>query len=543
MENRQENTGIFSPVRMIVLEPMLSAVAILVLTVLTDNLTAAYLGTSLMFYALSYGAFSVAGRKRISRVVRMYHDNLFYVNCKDYLWSTLGKSLLMTLVPTFFLLFFGGRAAEMLKGTVKAGLPLFVCAFCLPVTAAGGVFSGFNEGMRREKTVRVFDMFYSVVSPVLLVLFGILGYRYGMKIDALLYTNDCAGTYAALFATAGILLAGIIRMGVLFITVRRVLKKLAPLHETGKPKYMGEKSPYLKVAWQEMLALVMLPAIILVGSAVFSNSSEQSSAELLGLFYGHYLPYIVLFGVTGALSGIGRALALFTKTQEEEGEPSQSGEKFYELLHMQCIVSFPVGTFLMALAPCIEGGIFLRKNQTAELLLTLGGFAGALLSLGIALGILLVLSKRQLPLFLCALAGAIFSVVAAVLTTVVLGRGIFGMVAALLIFGLIFNLVAVLMLKVIFGIRRRPIFLMMVRPFIVSAISALIISLVSMGLKYLVGEIPACVISVFLGSVLYLIMLSVFRGIEEAELRAIPGGRLLEKISARSRRGKGIRNP
>ena len=537
MKNRRGKHVALSTTQSLIILPLFLFCTLLVLTRLTDHMTPAYLGTALMIYMIGYCA-SIACRTRVTTVVRMYFNNQFFLNCRDYLNASLYKSLALFALFSLLLILFGASLSTLLTGTTKGRLVFYMLVLLLMLTAAESVISGFIAGMGKKRTQVTYDMIQAVTATALMVVLSLFGYRYGTKVDALLYTADCAGLYAAFAGIAGIAIATFIKLLFLFLTKRRILKKLSPLHETGKPKYLGEASPFFKAIGSELLISVTLPVSILFGTTVYIRTNLTSSLLDLGIFYGRYLSYVMIFGLICTLPFLRMSYRLTQPFVDDEPslQVQQYGELFIILLRKQTLFAIPVGTFLMALAPCLDSGIFLLKNETADLLMTYGGFVSTLMALALIFSILLIRTKRMMPLLICAFAATLGSIVISLLTILILTAGISGVVVALLAYGFIFCVLSIFMLKAVFGMRRVGVFRMISKTFIMAALSALAVFLLSSAVKYLIGEIPACVIGLFSGICIYLILLAVFRSIEADELRAIPGGSLLEKIAMRAQK-------
>lgn len=504
-----------------------------ILAAMCGDTAAGMAGFSLCFYFLIYSIYMFCGRNRVKRIVRMYRKNEFYINADEWSISVLVKSAVPLVIIAALLFVFGRDMAYSISGSVKGRLPIYILAVNLVLVGVESVLEGFIHGMGKKRIVAAADMLRFILSLVLSTVLSLIGASRGRELDALLYTGECEGAYAAMYAFIGILAADAAAFIVLLIGRFYTLNRLKPLTETGKPRYLGDKVLFYRPQVLEMTASAFPSVLILLLSAVYSmeySSKDTGAVKGIGLLFGHYLPFVFVFGILCAFPFISKSYDI---GYGEEKIDKNADFKFYHILRLQAALCFPVSALIMALSHLIEGGLFLIPDPSAQLMLLVGGLASTLISFSVSIAIIFVITKRQLPLFICAILGMIPGIAAAFIFTSVLKLGTLGTVIGFMISLIIFVIIGIVMLKTLFSMKKYRLFTTIIKPVYASTITGLITYFASMRLRYIIGEIPTTFACIVAGSLIYLILMSLSRGFEKNELMAIPGGRLFESISTR----------
>ena len=511
----------------------------IVLAGITEDRTAGMALTPVTVYLLCYCVFMIACRKRVFRFVRMFYNNRFYINAKESSRFVLYETLAAVLVAALLLMLFARQTAVLISGNEKTRLSLYLMSACVILCGIEGVLAGFAEGMGKRRQVLLTDLFRALFVLLIPVPLAFLGYRYGAKMDALLFTSDCAAAYAAAFATAGLLLTDLIMTLLLFFLRRVTLKQLSPLEETGKERYMGERPAYFKNAAPLALTL-SLPQILVITLCglyrwhMLRTDPFADTAAGLGALYGHYLPLTVLLGLILALPFLEDCYRLPEDT--EEGQVGHTGARFLALVRRQCVLCIPAGAFLMALAEPVETAVFRVPTDVTQMLLLVGAFLAPLLTFLVTNCTLLALTRR----FAMMVTGGVTAVVAGVLLAFVLMRtlseGLYAVVAGLLFAGLVFDFHAYVVLTKLMQVHRIRLLQLIGLPLLVSALCAIPARFVGIALSRVIGEVAAVALTVLGASICYLFLMALGRGFRRGDLYGIPLGETLERISLRRRR-------
>ena len=278
----------------------------------------------------------------------------------------------------------------------------------------------------------------------------------------------------------------------------------------------------------EMASAGFISALMIIISAAYSFSG--GTVKGLGLFFGHYLPFVFVSGILCAVPFISKSYDI---GYGEEKIDKNADIKFYNILRLQAALCFPVSALIMALSHLIEGGLFLIPSSEAQLMLLSGGLAGTVISFSVSIFIVFVITKRQLPLFICGAFGALSGILSCFLLISAFRLGMQGAVISLMISLIVFVILGIIMLRTLFSMKRHSLIPAFTKPVYASAISGLITYFASMRLRYIIGEIPSVFACIIAGALIYLVLMSLSRGFEKNELMAVPGGRFFESISTR----------
>lgn len=512
--------------------PVFLLVACIALTRFTDEAAGGMSVVCVPLWLMWYLIFGVAARKRVAHFVRIYYLNRFFINARESSMRVLIQVLVCGGVCAALIALSAPYLSLALTGSVKGRLSLYALALSLPLLSGSGVLYGFLEGMGKRRSVLFADAFRAVACLAFTLPAGLFGYfRVGKPIDALLFTDDCGAAYAYLFVCLGLTAAELFLIFAAIVFRRWTLSKLQPLHETGKPYFLGDRPSFWRAILKWIIVLA-LPFVLLFALCILFHAPHPSA---LSAFCGHFLPVTTLTGLLLALPYFGTAASAFRKDADTE-EKRGAGERFLQLIRRIVIFSMPAGCFLMALAEAVEGALFLVPNDNAILLMTIGGLLAPLMTLLLILTVILQSVRGKKVLTAVFGPAAVASALAGTLLLIVVHAGDPGLAVSALVFCLIADLLLVRYLTGIFQTRGVRILHMAAKPLGVSAACAIVLFLAARVLVHVIGEIPTCILCAAAGMLLYLVLLSVFRGVKPHDLEGVPFGALLERISAREKR-------
>ena len=505
---------------------------------LTPHAAAGLMVPAAVYYFAAWGAFLVAVRKRVYRFVRIYYGNGFYINAKESSRTAILKTAGLTVPVALVVMLLARPLSEAVCASVKARLPLYVSAVCAVLMGAEGVLFGFAEGMGKKKTVLTLDILRCALTVLICVPLAFTGFRYGRKLDDLLFSADHTALYTVLFVFIGFLCTEVLVTLLLLVVRASVLKKLEPLHETGKPRYLGDP-PSLYTSCGPFMLATMLPQVpVLTGCAFLRmrSGAELSAAEMTALCGSYASRFVLIVMIAGLLSTLPFLKHCYRiPGMNDDIDTGEAAIRYRRMIHRQSILCFPVGLFLTALAEPLQTAVFALPDDTASLLTGTCGLAATFLSFFVTVCLLLVLTKRRARLVSSCIVSAAVAAGSGFVLIVILNASAAGAAVALLLSLLVFVLLGVSGLNRLFMPGRGMVRGEVLRPFLLSAVSALAMYLAATFLVHVIGEIPTCVVCFFGGSLMYLSLMAFFRGFEPGDLTAVPLGRLFTGISMRGR--------
>ena len=504
----------------------------------TSNTAAGLMAPAAVYYFGAWGVFLVAVRKRVYRFVRIYHNNGFYINAKESSRNAILKTAALTVPVALVTVLLARPLSEAVCASVKARLPLYASALCAILMGVEGVLFGFAEGMGKKKTVLTLDILRTALTVLAGIPLAFAGYRYGKKLDDLLFSADNTALYTVLFVFLGFLCAEALTILLLLVVRASVLRKLEPLHETGKPRYLGEP-PSLYTSCGPFMLATLLPVFPVLTGCVFlcmHPGAEAGAAEvtaLCGSFAGRFALVVTLAGCLSALPFIEHCYRI--PGMNDDIDTGEAGIRYRRMIHRQSILCFPVGMFMTALAEPLQTAVFGLPDDTASLLTGTCGLAATGMSFGITVCLLLVLTKRRARLVSSCIISAFAGTGCGFVLIVLLNASAVGASGALTAALALFVITGLSGLNRLFIPERGMVRGEVVKPFLLSAVSALAVYLVSAFLVHVIGEVPTCIVCFFGGSLIYLSLMAFFRGFEPGDLTAVPLGRLFTGISMRGR--------
>lgn len=489
-------------------------------------------------YLSAAPAFLIAVRKRVYRFVRIYCNNGFYINAKESSRNAVLKTLALSVPAALFLTLASRPLSLIVCATVKARLALYAACACTVIMGAEGVLFGFAEGMGKKKTVVTLDILHAVLTVLVCVPLAVAGNRYGRKLDDLLFTDDHAALYTVLFVFLGLLCTETVMTLILFFVRTRILKRLEPLHETGKPRYLGDP-PVLYASCGPFMAAGVLPQIAALAGCVFlcihgrGEADASAVTAACGAFYGRFFLPAALTGILCALPFLESCFRV--PGMNDDIDTGEAGGRFRRLVHRQSILCFPAGLFLTALGEPFQTAVFAVPDDTAALLSGTCFLTASLFSFYMTICLLLVLTKRRARLVSSFALACVTGPAAGFVLTVVAGAGAVGSAVTPAVSLAVFAITGAAGLSRLFSCGRGRFRGLIAKPLLLSAVCALAMFLLSALLVHVIGELPTCIVCFFAGSFLYLSLMAFFRGFEEGDLTAVPLGRLFTRISLRGR--------
>lgn len=432
--------------------------------------------------------------------------------------------------------FLGDFLAEYVMEEPMGAMALKVLGPALLTVSVMGVFRGYFQGLG--------TMMPTAVSQILEQIFVLIGsiagtyilYRYGSKVGAVLHNEDFAPAYGAAGASIGPVLGSVV--GLLFLVFVYVL------YRKGTKKRSARDANGRADSYAQIFKLIILTIVPVLMSTTVYNISDVIDTKIFGAvmiqkglgdvktdIWGVYTgKYKVLVNVPIALANAMCASIVPVLTQlmvrEEYG---RAKEKIGQAMRFTMIVAFPSAVGLAVLARPIVTMLFKGEVDMAVNMLHIGSvsvvfFAVSTLTNGVLQGI----NRMKIPVRNAAAALVIHVVV--LYTALQLGMGVNAVIFANILFAAIVCVLNALAIRKYLRYNQE-----LVRTFAIPAIASIVMGIVIGLLNLLLSKAAGNVVTVFVGigagAVVYFVVLILLKGINERDLRSMPGGRTILTVA------------
>lgn len=442
---------------------------------------------------------------------------------------------------TFFVCeVFGDFIASDVMLEPLSAMALKVLGPALLIVSVMGVLRGYFQGLG--------TMVPTAVSQVLEQIFVLIGsvlgsyflFDYGSKVGELLHNEDFAPAFGAAGASLGPVIGSVI--GLLFLLFVFFLYK------------KGTKSQRTRDAIQKtdsygqifrLILLTILPVLLsttvynlsnvldirIYNSVMIQKGLEDVKAYNWGVYSGKYR---VLVNVPIALANAmcSSIVPVLTGLMVRE-DYAQAREKINQAMRFTMIVAIPSAVGLTVLARPIVSMLFRGEVDMAVNMLHIGSISVVFYTMStLTNGVLQGINRMKIPVRNAAIALVIHIVF--LYASLELGMGINAVVYANILFAVIVCVLNAFSIRRYLRYRQEY-----VKTFVIPAIAAVImgvvIGVVNMLLSKLAGNVVAVLLGICLGVVVYFVAMVFLKGIDEYDLRRMPGGRTMLTIAKRFR--------
>ncbi|MBO5197320.1 MAG: polysaccharide biosynthesis protein [Lachnospiraceae bacterium] len=426
--------------------------------------------------------------------------------------------------------FFGANVfAEVFCKSPNSAIPLRILAPTIFVFSIMGVLRGLFQGKHTMIPTSISQVFEQIVNAVVSVW---AAYEL-MHIHSL---SEQISAYGAAGGTAGTLLgaiAGLLFLIFIFSIYRPVLKKRAAKDRTGVEESYG--------TLVKLIAITTIPLILsqtvyqisgIVDLSVFGHLmegkgfSEAARSEMTGIYNNKYrqltnLPVAIATAMGAAI--MPALTAAYTNKRENEVR-----YKTAVSIKLNMIIAIPAAVGMALLAEPILKLLYADTNPMSINMLRLGSIAIVFFALStITNNILQGINRMHTPVIHAGIA-LVLHVVLLIIMIEVMNLGAYALVIGNVTFALTVCLLNAIALARHLNYRQE-----MLHTFIIPAISALIMGVVTFGsykvCDILLGStIISTAVSFVASVVVYFAALILLRGVDEDELYSLPmGGRIV----------------
>ena len=506
-----------------------------------------YYGTAYEIYniilLISSYSIPLAVSKLVSaRVSNQKFKDAYKVLCSALVFAIITGGLASCIV------FFG---AEFFTGvclkTPLAAIALKVLAPTLFIVAILGVIRGFFQGLGTMIPSAISQVIEQIINAIVSVVAANLLFSYGKKVGAVLGDkNNYAAAFGAAGGTLGTLTGAVFALVFLifiFFAYKKVFKKLIQ-----KDKSKENEGFYTIFS---LLIMTCIPVLLsttvynissIIDQGIFKNISviqgydKKQISEFWGVFTGQYKVLInVPISIASALAAStvpSLTSAYYSGDQERVKKQIIMGDRFI------MIVAFPCAIGMAVLASPIMQLLFRDNDSTSALMLIVGSCSIVFYSIStLSNAILQGIDKLSVPVFnaVIALVAHLFVLI---LLLCVFRLNIFAVIGANAFYALLMCYLNGKAVKKYSNVKY-DIGLIFVKPFIAAAIMGffvylsyrLIYAILCLNMSNSIANAIGCIVAIIVGGIIYFAALLLVKGIDDAILAKIPGGKFISKIA------------
>lgn len=520
--------------QLMILSGMLLYVTVILLTNMIGDLGMAYFAAAAEFYMLFWLLLTAGIPDYVEKLVRSRIAKGQYKNADKVFVAALGYGLAAGILGGV-ILFFGSRlfTAGLLQ-IPEASLALKLLAPLFFLSTVCAVLQGYFQGIGTAMPTVVSGILKQLSGLLFAALFGSMLRGYGEKAGALLHNSKFASMYGAAGAALGFLCAAFLPLLFLILIyfsagrrARRKAKEGMRLTEDG-------------IEVLRLLILSMLPAAgtyflgrlsILTGLFFYQGKQTDLITGLTayGAFYGKYLAVagLLIAVVLLVVTGVEGEVIHMVKKEEYKNAKTYLRGGIQSVLMLAGFLSM----LCLTLAPGFARLLFGEGENIAASCIRHGSLFVLFFSMGVYFTHILSGIGRQKTVLLVLLGAFLFFVIAVVAGLKLAAGNVLALVYAQLVFAVAYCLISGFFL--FRAIRYNPDWVhAFVLPSAAVLVTGLCTFLLNQAFASLAGEALAAVICTFIGGGCYLVLLFVFRCINQKDLYVLPGGRLLGKVGA-----------
>ncbi len=441
---------------------------------------------------------------------------------------------------TFFVCeVFGDFLASAMHEPMSA-MALKVLGPALLIVSVMGVLRGYFQGLG--------TMVPTAVSQILEQVFVLIGsiagasvlFEYGGKVGQLLHNEDFAPAYGAAGASVGPVVGsaiGLIFLLLIFSAYRKGTK-------SQRIKSAGQKAD----SYGQIFRLILLTILpVLLSTTVYNISNvldiniynkvmvQKGLADIKAYNVGVYSgKYRVLVNVPIALANAmcSSIVPVLTGLMQRE-EYGQAKDKINQAMRFTMLVAIPSAVGLTVLARPIISLLFKGEVDMAVNMLHIGSVSVVFYTMStLTNGVLQGINKMKIPVRNAAIALVIH--IAFLYLTLELDMGINALVYANILFAVIVCVLNAFAIRKYLRYRQEYVKTFAV-PAIAAAIMGVVIGVISMLLSKTVGNLVTVLLGIVIGVVVYFAALILLKGVNEYDLKKMPGGRIVLTVAKRFR--------
>lgn len=491
------------------------------------------------YYAAAYSVYSImliiscySLPLAVSKAVSSKISKRQYKSAQRVFQCAMVFALTMGGITFFVCEFLGDFLAEHVMEEPMGAMALKVLGPALLTVSVMGVFRGYFQGLG--------TMMPTAISQILEQIFVLIGsiagtyilYNYGGKVGALFHNEDYAPAYGAAGASIGPVLGSVV--GLLFLAFVYALYRKGMKNRSSRDMN-GRVDGYPQIF--KLIILTIIPVLLsstvynisdvidtsIFGKVMVAKGLGDVKTDIWGVYTGKYK---VLVNVPIALANAMCAsiVPVLTKLMVRE-EYGRAKEKIGQAMRFTMIVAFPSAVGLAVLARPIISMLFKGEVDMAVNMLHVGSVSVVFFAIStLTNGVLQGINKMKVPVRNAAISLAVHIVF--LFVTLQLGMGINAVIYANILFAAIVCVLNALAIRKYMRYNQE-----LVRTFAIPAVASvamgIVIGLLNMLLSKSAGNVVTVFVGIGVGAVVYFVVLILLKGINERDLKAMPGGRTI----------------
>lgn len=472
----------------------------------------------------------------VSKVVSAKVTKRQYKNAERAFQCSMAFSIVAGGICFLIAEFFGDFIATRFMLEPMSALALKVLGPALLMVAMMGVLRGYFQGLGTMMPTAISQVLEQIFVLVASIIGSYILFGRGEKVGALLHNEDYAPAYGAAGASLGPVagaFVGLLFLMFVFILYRPSAKRNISRDKSGRPDSYGQIF--------RLILLTILP--VLLSTTVYNISNildiriyndimiqkglEDVKAYNLGVYSGKYR---VLVNVPIALANAmcSSIVPVLTGLVMRE-EYRQAKEKISQTMRFTMIIAIPSAVGLAVLARPIITVLFRGEIDLAVNLLQVGSVSVIFYTMStLTNGVLQGINKMRVPVVHAVIALIIHIVF--LYAALQMDMGIHAMVYANILFAFIVCVLNWLAIRKYLRYRQELVRTFVI-PLIASIIMGVVIVVIDFALQKVVGDLAVVILGITLGVIAYFVAMVLLKGIDENDLKNMPGGRTVLTIA------------
>jgi len=389
-----------------------------------------------------------------------------------------------------------------------------------------GVCRGYLSGAGYSFVSVISNCIMVVVTYICSLILSNIGYRYGLKVNALMHVDDIASAYGAVGAAIGISAGGFLSF--LFILIVMFIKRheLRAL-EDGSAKV---KNDYKNESVKELVIAVVLfgtfGLLLFIDECVYMNVAwrihpTENNISSWGIYMAECIAVVSALVFLTAIPFVKSWFGVHVAIVKKDYKAARA--RLSKLVHFEAMLVMPVTVIIMILAKTLTTVLFGKSNDAAVNMIVLAITAILPGSAFLFQTFLLRKLKNYFVLLLNTCIGIVVHLVTLLVMSFGFNMGIHASIAAFIAMLLILSVVGWLELSLMLDYKQE-FKKSLILPLLSSGIAGLLALLIDRIFVNMIGEILTALIAILLSYVSYMVLLIVFKSVDKYEVEKMPFG-------------------
>ena len=487
---------------------------------------AGFMSAPIAMFLMGYGVLIIAFESVTKEMVKSHLHRQQMKIAGDNVKRLMLISFICGLVLALLCAAFSRVFALMVFHSSRSFFVLFTIAPILLFMSVQGVLRGYLCGAGFSAVSVFSNLILVVITFVLSIIFSGIGYKYGLKVNALMHVDDIASAYGAIGAALGITVSCFVSF--LFIVIMVLIHRgrlhalaenSAPIKDPGQQRFLGELIPLWVVFAQGGFLLFMDECVyLMVANSVHPSENNISN---WGIYIGQAIAITVFIIFICTVPFSKSWFSIFISIMKKDYKMARA--KIQNLVHFEAMLVFPVTIWFMVLAGTFTALLFGKTNHSVVNIIAI---TAPLAIPGVFLlfqTFLLVQLKNRLLVLFNSVIGIAAHIAILIVMSAAFSFGIHASIAAFAAMIILETVLGFFEIRMMLDYKQeflRPIF----KPLLAAGISGILALAIDRLLVNVIGEALTLVIALVLSYLLYMVMLIVLRSVNRYEIERMPFG-------------------